>query len=353
MVITRAWRALLLAHPVVAVLTNHTIDDAGPLVRYLPSAAGLCVGCAAQGEFASTFLTNGTVTNYADTGTDVRAIEILFTGSAIYIFLAAPNLPDPFDQQCSFALDHATVGSSFLKNFPASTDRYNILAYENTSIPDGPHTFQIHLSLNTAVYFDYAVYTSNDPHLTPSASATTFTTTIGAPPALIEAVSKKKPPIAAIVGGIVAFVAATLAFLATLILCRHPRNRNRVTPPVVEELSLPPLGGAILPWVVRPSVSGAANPADLDAIALVDEVRRLREQVQRLETKHGEAGSSSAGSETGSLSRSMSMMKREQTRVVLGHQEGFEGDSLVHTDSGLRLTAGRMLHELPPTYAPG
>jgi hypothetical protein len=71
----------------------------------------------------------------------------------------------------------------------------------------------------------------------------------------------------------------------------------------------------------------------------------LREHVQQLEQRVG----SSAGDPA--VRRSLSTMKREQTRVVRENEESYRGvDSLVHTDSGLRLTPGRV-NELPPNYA--
>ncbi|KAJ6615988.1 hypothetical protein B0H10DRAFT_1420505 [Mycena sp. CBHHK59/15] len=129
-----------------------------------------------QGQYYTSQLYNGTVTTYQDSDDVVRAIEMNFTGaspthiscfsrlnesgSAIYIFLAAPSAPSPFDQQCGFALDGSSVGPSLFQKFPASSAHYNILAYASSSIPDGAHTFQIQLSKNTAVNFDYAIYTS-------------------------------------------------------------------------------------------------------------------------------------------------------------------------------------------------
>jgi hypothetical protein len=85
-----------------------------------------------------------------------------------------------------------------------------------------------------------------------------------------------------------------------------------------------------------------------DSVGIAEQLRALEVQLPK---QHAEG--STARSETNvSVGRSLSTMKREQTRVVQ-NQAGYSSgvvDSLVHGDSGLRLTAGRMVDELPPTY---
>ncbi|KAJ7847666.1 hypothetical protein B0H13DRAFT_2362367 [Mycena leptocephala] len=95
-------------------------------------------------------------------------------------------------------------------------------------------------------------------------------------------------------------------------------------------------------------------------------LRHLTEKVQRLEgITNGKGsdivslvstsmeGSCAVGSENASRARSFSMMKRDQMRALHDHERGVGvgvSDTLVHTDSGLRLTAGRVVDEVPPSY---
>ncbi|KAF7349078.1 hypothetical protein MVEN_01429800 [Mycena venus] len=378
---------LLLSSSILAVLTNHTIDDAGPLVHYIPNTDGLCVGCAPTDQYDRSQLNNGTVTTYSVMDNVVRAIEMNFTGSAIYIFLAAASAPTDLNQQCGFALDGVQVGDPplfFLKT-PASTARYNILVYANKSIPDGAHTFQIQLSMNTVVNFDYAIYTSNDLETTsassptsttssptstaslptstassPTSTASSPTSTSSPPVAGTPApIPKKKLPVAVIAGGTIAGC-ALLGVLGTVLLCRRPRSRE--VSPSIEEAFLPPLGGAVT-TPKEGTENGAhiavvheeTSPGDQTTTALAAKVHALEAQVQQLMTDWTERRArtdSTAGSDVSLLAHSLSTMKREQTRVVRNHQEGYSGaDALLHTDSGLRLTAGRIVDEFPPTYA--
>jgi hypothetical protein len=70
----------LLAHPILASMTNHTIDDAGPLVRYIPFTEGLCVGCAPV-QYNRSELNNGTITTYPTNADALAAVEMNFTGA--------------------------------------------------------------------------------------------------------------------------------------------------------------------------------------------------------------------------------------------------------------------------------
>ncbi|KAJ7111006.1 hypothetical protein C8R44DRAFT_856770 [Mycena epipterygia] len=170
--------ALLLAFfipcPILAVVKNHTIDDTSPLVTY--TSPPTCIGCGdgfASDVFDTSQLFDGTVTSYGGIPANsfsIEAIEFNFTGTAVYIFVAAPSVPDDqvevgplaFSQSCSFVLDGANIGPSFSHDISVpSNGQYNILAYANTAIADGAHTFQIQLSSpGNGVNFDFAIYSS-------------------------------------------------------------------------------------------------------------------------------------------------------------------------------------------------
>ncbi|KAJ7487073.1 hypothetical protein FB451DRAFT_1228680 [Mycena latifolia] len=159
-------------------------------------------------------------------------------------------------------------------------------------------------------------------------------------------------PVAAIAGGAAVGVAALLALLAGLIICHNRRSRSsRRTTSGIEEGQPPSQGDGKLTkeFISRsggPSSEYPAQSLEQDA-TMAARVRILEEEVQRLRTQEGSA----ARSGPSSLVRPLSTMKREQTQIALESQQGhLAGDLFVHTDSGLRLTAGRVLSEAPPTY---
>jgi hypothetical protein len=92
-----------------------------------------------------------------------------------------------------------------------------------------------------------------------------------------------------------------------------------------------------------------------DTRVLEEQVRGLQEQVERMEAARSDGGDSlpsGSAAERGDVARSLSGMKRDQTRAL---QEGELGnhsrvrDVLVHTHTGLNLTAGDPSAP-PPTY---
>ncbi|KAJ7691692.1 hypothetical protein B0H14DRAFT_3531763 [Mycena olivaceomarginata] len=172
---------LYVASRIRAALTNRTIDDAGPLTRYIPMVDGLCIGCTSGDQLDPAQLYNGTVTTYGLQNVDLTAaIEMNFTGTAIYIFMAAPA--EQASQQCRFALDGASTGGLFTSTVSSTGPQYNVLAYANDSLPDGEHTFQIKLAgLGAFVNFDYAVHTFGDPDPTSSSSSTSTSSTSTTP----------------------------------------------------------------------------------------------------------------------------------------------------------------------------
>ena len=62
----------------------------------------------------------------------------------------------------TFSLDGARVGSFSYNPDGSGSYLYNTLVYANTSVPNGNHTFVIHLprgSADTFALFDYVQYT--------------------------------------------------------------------------------------------------------------------------------------------------------------------------------------------------
>lgn len=155
-------------------------------------------------------------------------------------------------------------------------------------------------------------------------------------------------------------VALILAMFVGFMLY-HRARRTKADAPGREEW------GSV-PSLVIQDHRGTAGAAQMQQDQSRNEVslRQLRNEVKRLDgTSNGTAsditslvstsmeGSSAKGSESASRARSLSMMKRDQTRALQDHEHSVGvgvSDTLVHTDSGLRLTAGRVVDEVPPSY---
>ncbi|KAJ6608489.1 hypothetical protein B0H10DRAFT_524808 [Mycena sp. CBHHK59/15] len=393
----------ILACQISAAPTNHTIDDTSPLIQYLPDASGLCVGCIPTDEFGgdiydSTTLYNGTVTAVVGE----RTIAMNFVGTALRIFTAVP--PDPVEvstngsvsnyragQTTVITLDgqrsgqESAEGSKFARQ--TAPGYYDNVLYSNNSMPDANHRLLIQVSAGDTLYLDYIIYASNDLDSTissstmPSSPISTETSPASPtessspipsspiasspiPPSPISSspipsaldasasqIVKKRLNIAAIAGGAVGGLAGILFIIIFLFLCRSHRKKLSAAD-TADEKYTPSLGGTLLSQ--RHSNSeDSDSAADVSPGALAQEVRFLRQQMQRRPEEDRMEAGSIVSSESGSVvQRSLSTMKREQTRVVRDHYEGYSAgrDLLVHTDSGLRLTAGWEVDEVPPTY---
>ncbi|KAJ6473417.1 hypothetical protein C8R47DRAFT_1076709 [Mycena vitilis] len=310
-----------------AIQTNHSIDDASPLVKYLPSDSMACIGCAGQTSFGldTSKLHNGTFSFFNPAFSVPAALEMNFTGFALYIFLAlSPGQPTG---GLRFIMDGASVGIRANESSPGEA-RYNVSAYANTSLADGRHTFRMELLLpSDGAIFDYAVYTSSGSEPEPDPACPTV------------------------------HACPTFCFESRR-NCRRKRQRNIPAmgqSRVSTDTQAPPKEPAVLaPVAPAPSAPLEAPPTDqMASVATQEEVRILREQLEQLRQRveGGSSATPTTGSETASLARSLSSMKREQTRALQAQRQGGDvTDNLVYTDSGLRLTVGRAVDEPPPSY---
>jgi hypothetical protein len=181
------------------------------------------------------------------------------------------------------------------------------------------------------------------------------------------------PSIPLIVGAAAAGVALMLALLVGFVFY-HRARRTKSDAPGMEEWGSQV--GLVIPRGDGDGLVGNGSIRDHRRTAGAAQMqnqsgngvplRHLTEKVQRLEgITNGKGsdivslvstsieGSSAEGSESASRARSLSMMKRDQTRALHDHERGVGvgvSDTLVHTDSGLRLTAGRVVDEVPPSY---
>ncbi|KAJ7662774.1 hypothetical protein DFH06DRAFT_1396954 [Mycena polygramma] len=373
------WLRVLFA---VGLQTNHSIDDASALVQYSwldgntpPCPTPGCLGSAGDFGIDASGLHNGTFTAM-NGGTTV---EFNFTGIAVYIFVAVESKDPTILLSPIFYLDNVGVyWGNNLPTTPPAEPQYNASVYANQSIPNGFHTFK--MAIYGHALFDYAIYTTNDPDPTsstkpkPSPSAHT-------PPVTSSSITK--PPVGAIVGGVVGAVALIVLVLVGLTLARRakygkgrhtsamersgPRDTNPVDtskepePQPVEALSRTThtsstaqenlrlgeqvrlLTDEVLRLKEREDASGAEN------LRLAEQVRLLTDELLRVRER-GDA-SSTAASETASMGRSISTMKREQTQALQQHRRASNvPDSTVRTDRGVRLTVGRAEEDMPPNY---
>ncbi|KAJ6502930.1 hypothetical protein C8R47DRAFT_1316869 [Mycena vitilis] len=314
-------------------------------------------------------------------------------GIAVYLFIAVPNATVAGDQIVyNFALDSVTDPVPFTFQ-PQETAQYNVVAYAKEGLGDGEHSLNMDIG-DSILVFDRAVYTSNDPDAalapvtsipepssadsSPSIPASSSGDSSSSVPASSSSSSSSAPTASAlgastgsstaaevtsnpttttkkvsggaVAGVVMGILALILACLVGFMLSRRAKHRV-ATPHMEESGSVPPS----FVWknfraTTDDSTSETMAEKEEDEAQAADRLRVLREEVQRLEQQ---AGSSSAGLVTAppALGRSLSTMKREQTLALEEHERGAGVvDTLVHTDSGLRLTAGRVVDELPPTY---
>ncbi|KAJ7156518.1 hypothetical protein C8R43DRAFT_1183883 [Mycena crocata] len=361
------WLVLLIAaRGISAVLTNYTVDDADPRIQWFGGDCLSCSGCtgfvAQKLGFDPQQLHNGTVSWYepggpgsgcADGG---RALEFNFTGSALYVFFAERDVLPNSLQGLSFRVDGFRIPPT---DFPSNSTGtvYNELGYHNTAMPDGNHSLTIVVGESDQMFLDYLIVSFDDgtpapgPSNTLSSSSTqpsgpsiSTSQTSSFPSTPASGGTQKGVPVGAIVGGVIGGIAIILAFVIGLIWSR----RGKGTQPGSIEKALPPALNS------QHGATPEENTFSADEIpTAATRLEILKEEVRRLEEQAG--GSSTAGSDTMStasvsVGRSLSTMKRHQTRALQNHQYGYARDSLVHTDSGLRLSAATDVDELPPTY---
>ncbi|KAJ7161779.1 hypothetical protein C8R43DRAFT_1174491, partial [Mycena crocata] len=136
---------------------NRTVDDFSPLLTYAPAEAVTHLNTTG---FEVPKLYNGTIAVMNGSDSSVN-VTMKFTGSAAWLFLAKPLLGGYGTSYTIFVdgVDVNDVGSYDLND----DAEYGVLAWSNDSLGLGPHTVRLMADNGALVYFDYAVFTSNDP----------------------------------------------------------------------------------------------------------------------------------------------------------------------------------------------
>ncbi|KAK0216435.1 hypothetical protein EDD85DRAFT_962406 [Armillaria nabsnona] len=264
MIIFYFTRFLLFSLVVMAEPTNHTIDDTlgdeltGFQVDYSPASnasnagalvwknASQCTNCAIAPSSSSAMYNTWTSATYYPALGNVTA-QMVFHGSAIYIYLILSNYPKSTglvsDAACSFRIDGEVAGS-----FRHDTDgsyqfEFDVLAYSNTTLDYDDHSLLIEISGTEPSYviFDYAVYTNTRVSITfPAAVSSTSTTTqhlattslfaSTVEPPSFSASSSSRQPFKGAIAGIVVGVLIFITLIASSFLYFRRRNHNPSLP---------------------------------------------------------------------------------------------------------------------------
>ncbi|KAJ7772365.1 hypothetical protein B0H16DRAFT_1513232 [Mycena metata] len=191
---------------------NYTVDDASALITY--NAPVLERNHTA---FDSRSLFDGTITYVAPAPDFAPTISIPFNGTAIYIFIAYPGIPQSAPSGFNASIDGAPAG-----NWAANESAllYHHLVWHTAALPDAPHTLLMQINPEWELYFDYAIYTSDmDPPSSLSTSSTGAAQQTSPPS---TANTTKKPPLGAIIGAV---VGGTLLVALAAIVCFRYRRR--------------------------------------------------------------------------------------------------------------------------------
>ncbi|KAJ7624094.1 hypothetical protein DFH06DRAFT_756758 [Mycena polygramma] len=233
-----AFLSTLALLPLAAGQANRTVDDFSSLITYTPASNVTHLDTTG---FDVTKLYNGTIA--VMNSTDTVNMTLKFTGTAIWLFTAKPDTTNSdsnvFGTGWTIFLDNKDVDDDFSAD--ANTDaEYAQLAFSKEELPLGPHV--ITLASDGVVYFDYAIFTSNDatPETTippvqppPSSAASSATQAKNtAHPAGASAsesgvtARKATSHIAAIAGAVAGVVFLVGAGVALLLICRRQAGRR-------------------------------------------------------------------------------------------------------------------------------
>ncbi|KAJ7246469.1 hypothetical protein C8J57DRAFT_1476112 [Mycena rebaudengoi] len=224
----------------VAGQANRTVDDFSPLLSYSPVDAVTHLDTT---DFDVTRLNNRTVAvmNSGSTASASLSMTLKFTGTALWLFFAKPATAAGRTSTASYTifLDGAVVLD--VGTTPLDADAvYGALAYSNTSLRLGAHEVTLRINDGGTTYFDYAVFTSDDPNpetsitppVQPPASTGTQPKGTGTPDEESTATGGGKPKtnIAVIAGAVAGGVFLLLAACLAMLFLRRRRRRGGVHP---------------------------------------------------------------------------------------------------------------------------
>ncbi|KAJ7036711.1 hypothetical protein C8F04DRAFT_1393994 [Mycena alexandri] len=216
--------------PLAAGQANRTLDDFSSQIVYTPAAD---VTHLVTTGFDVTKLYNGTIGIMNASSTETVNMTMQFTGTAVWLFLAKPPTTDTFSTAFTIFLDGVDVNDDAEIAVPGDAE-YTDLAYSNTSLRLGQHS--VVLSTSGTVYFDYGVFTSNNPDpetsvppVQPSSSSASSSKSkiTGHPPSGSQSAVPQKSTshVAVIAGAAVGVVLLLGGGVALFLLCRRRQTR--------------------------------------------------------------------------------------------------------------------------------
>ncbi|KAF7354210.1 hypothetical protein MVEN_01108700 [Mycena venus] len=223
--------AVLVYTPFARAQANRTVDDFSPLITYTPASNVTHLDTTG---FDVTKLYNGTIGIMNATQTVNMTMK--FTGTAVWLFLAKPETTDTFSDSYTIFLDDVEVDD--VGDVDLATDaEYGNLAFSNDTLHLGPHV--VTLATSGVVYFDYLIFTSNDPTpettippVQPPSSSASATSTIkpkntghpAATPSQSGTAQKSKSHVAVIAGAAAAVLLLLGAGIGVFLFLRRRRG---------------------------------------------------------------------------------------------------------------------------------
>ncbi|PBK58544.1 hypothetical protein ARMSODRAFT_118026 [Armillaria solidipes] len=259
---------MVVAAQLIGQLINHTIDDTlgdeltGFQVSYSPAGqhsngtilvwknASQCSDCAVVPDRSLAMNDTWTGATYDPSMGNITA-QLLFHGSAIYVYLILSNYPKSTgvvsDVICDFRMDGEVVGSYSHDTDGTYQFEYNILAYRNASLSDEDHTLVMETTGTEPSYliFDYAVYTNTQASTLIPSSTTQLSATSSNPVSLsssaASSISSTSSPssssLAKTFGGAIAVGILVLIILAASVVFYLRRLRRRQSTPATPEVA--------------------------------------------------------------------------------------------------------------------
>ncbi|KAI0778894.1 hypothetical protein BD413DRAFT_445400, partial [Trametes elegans] len=136
--------------------------------QYIPpnqwSQGTACGGCTIHPVASQTYQGTWHDTTYTPDLLPPRAINVTFTGTAVYVFnVLANNVPNALttDTNLVFVLDGAVVDSFNHVSDGSSALQYNAMVFAQEGLGNVQHSLSISTAKNqsSVVLFDYLVYT--------------------------------------------------------------------------------------------------------------------------------------------------------------------------------------------------
>ncbi|KAF7362542.1 hypothetical protein MVEN_00602300 [Mycena venus] len=240
-----------------AVLTNKTIDDTDPVVKYdsykpndVPVRCNSTTTCSIP-VLDSKGLIAGTLTSVAG------EITIPFNGNqgtSVWVFLATTH-----NIRCTFHIDGKDVGSF---HYNVTNQQGNILGYHDTSIPQGPHKLVIISEQGGLTDFDGLIYQTDVSTSSTNISTEVLPSSTDIPTASAHLRRNNAVIIGSVIGGSVFLLA--LFGMIFLLLRRRSRGWKNLA-------------------VEQPFPINEEKETPSPVSSLVDYLRRLEARFRRIE----------------------------------------------------------------------